>query len=183
MFDSDDDNKYTPEDLAANRGFLGLLASFGLVRTLRYLPKILLPEESILGLTRGLIKIRPWLLVITDLRVIFLGTGLFYGIKLLDIPLSHIRLVFHRLGLFWGEIIFDCGETRTRIGYIRKKNMPGLMAILSEAMNGSAGQAAAQPQAATDRLAQLERLTVLKAKGTLTDSEFMAQKRKILSGR
>jgi hypothetical protein len=175
------DYEYTPEELLANHGFMGFMGGFGLGRALRYLPKILLPEENILGLTRGSINIRTWLLVITDLRIILLGKGLFYGIKLLEIPLGHIRLIFHQVGLFFGEIVFDCGESKTRLGYINCKNLPQIMSVLAEAMNNDGFKA--QPQVQTDKIAQLERLTVLKAKGTLTDSEFMAQKRKILTGR
>ncbi|MDR2422221.1 MAG: PH domain-containing protein [Deltaproteobacteria bacterium] len=171
----------TPEELVEEHGYMGLLGRFGVGRALAYLPQILMGEEKIVAITRGLISLSPWLLVVTNLRVILLSQGYLFGYKLLEIPLSCVKMIYHSLGLFFGEIVFNCGDTQTRLRYVNKRSLPSLMPLLAEAMAGGPVSEKIAPQA--ERLSQLERLAALKAKGALSEAEFLAQKKKILASR
>jgi hypothetical protein len=172
------------EELVTNHGRLGWLGGFGVGRALAYLPRILLKEEKVLAIARGIIGFRPWILAVTGFRVILLNQGYVFGYKLLEIPLSSVKMVFHRLGLFFGEIIFSLGDSQTRLGFLSKKNLPAIMTLIAEALNSGAASEAA-PDAAilsqAESLSQLERLSALKESGTLTEAEFLAQKKRILS--
>ncbi|MDR1870856.1 MAG: PH domain-containing protein [Deltaproteobacteria bacterium] len=181
MDDYEFDYELSAEELVDNHGYLGFWGRFGVKRALRYLPRILLEGETIFAITRGLINVRPWLLVVTSLRVIILRQGWFFGFRLLEIPLPSVKAVYHHVGLFFGEIVFALGEIQTRLGGVNKKILPTLMTHLTGALNGTDNLIDQTPK--TDPLAQLERLTELKAKGTLSEAEFLAQKKKILSGR
>ncbi|MDR0549647.1 MAG: PH domain-containing protein [Deltaproteobacteria bacterium] len=179
----EDDYEFAAAELLANHGYLGRLGGLGVGRALAYLPRILMDGEKVFFLTRGSIGCRPWLLAVTDLRVIFLNQGYIFGYKLLEIPLSSVKMVFYRLGLFFGEIVFSCGETQTRLSGVGKANLPTMMTLLAEALNGTSAPIDKLKDKQAERLSQLERLATLKAKGALTDAEFAAQKKMILSGR
>ncbi|MDR1577147.1 MAG: PH domain-containing protein [Deltaproteobacteria bacterium] len=180
MGELDYNHQWVVQDLVDNHGYMGLWGVFGVGRALSYLPRILTRGEKVLALTRGIINVRPWLLAITDARVILLSRGYVLGLKLLEIPLVSIKMVFHHLSLFFGEIVFHCGDFQTRLGFVNKKELPELMTTLAEAM---AARSQPPPEPHSERLANLERLAALLAKGALTEAEFLAQKKKILASR
>ncbi|MDR1607086.1 MAG: PH domain-containing protein [Deltaproteobacteria bacterium] len=173
------DQELALQELTETHGFFGRLGVFGIGRALAYLPKILTEGEKVQALTRGHIGARLWLLAITDARAILISRGYLLGLKLLDIPLSQIKMIFHSLGLMFGEIVLHCGDCQTRLALTPKRDMPEFMTALASAMAKRA-KPKTSPQA--ERLALLERLGSLLAQGALTPAEFLAQKKKILTG-
>ncbi|MDR2142488.1 MAG: PH domain-containing protein [Deltaproteobacteria bacterium] len=171
---------YTPEELVERCGFLGVWGCLGVGRALAYLPRILIDRETVLAITRGFINLRPWLMVFTDLRIILLSRGYVLGLKLLEIPLASVKMVYHHLGPLFGEIVLSCGEIQARLGLVNKKSLPSLMTILAKTLAGEKIQTETEE---VKRLNLLERLARLKNQGALTEAEFLAQKKKILSGR
>jgi len=100
-------------------------------REIFFLPRIIQPEETILGLTSALFREHKWLVTVTDRRIIFLRQKLMEGIQD-EIALSDLEKVESRTGLLFGEIhlLTTRGESLT-IGSIMKKDVQSLTSIIS----------------------------------------------------
>lgn len=73
-------------------------------KELDVLPKILAPREQVLSFSSGLMEGNTWLIVLTDLRVIFLDKGLIFGLKQTSMQLENIVTIDGETGLMFGTI-------------------------------------------------------------------------------
>lgn len=73
-------------------------------KELDVLPKILAPREQVLSFSSGLMDGSTWLIVLTDLRVIFLDKGLIFGLKQTSMQLENIVTIDGETGLMFGTI-------------------------------------------------------------------------------
>ena len=149
----------------------------------KYLHEVMRPGETIYAMTSGILDGNTWLVTVTDKRVLFLDKGMIYGLKQMELPLSHISAVSHKTGLIFGKIeISTAGGTKT-IGTIQKRDVPKVAQIISGLMHKSkdAEKAPSSVAGKDDIVSQLERLADLKERGILTEEEFNQQKAKLLS--
>ncbi|MDR2386992.1 MAG: PH domain-containing protein [Deltaproteobacteria bacterium] len=175
---------FYPDDLPdyiAEKSHFGHLKVFGIKNELRFFSSILTDNEEVLALTRGYVDGRWWLMAVTDIRVVLVHRGIIYGLKYLEVPIAKIKSVSYKTGLFFGTIYIDTGAGTVVLDSVNKQSASEVSNILCEAI-GESVQALPNGTKSTALLNHLERLAALKDKGILTDSEFLAQKEKILSG-
>lgn len=172
------DRKIVQQQLDA----LGDFYKFFTSKEIRYLPEILAENETIHGLTSGMYEGKTWIIVITDMRMLFLDKGMLYGLRQIDMPLSQISSISHKSGLFFGELQVSTASGAKCIGSIAKRDILKLCSIISGLIHGSRKKAAAPtPSAPLDLTSQLEKLFVLREKGALTEEEYAFTKSKILN--
>lgn len=159
-------------------------------KEIRYLPEILEDDEHILALTSGFMKNTTWLAVCTDRRVIFLDRGILFGLKQLQMNLDRIQSIDSGFGLVFGSIRVWDGATAMNISLVLKSTIGHFVKTVQSAMDTykrqmvhdvvrSAG--ALEPEAKkTDFVSELERLSKLRADGTLSKDEFERAKQKLL---
>lgn len=150
-----------------------------------YLHEVMTPGETIHAMTSGFLDGNTWLVTVTDKRVLFLDKGIIYGLKQMELPLSHISAVSHKTGLLFGKIeVSSAGGTKV-ISQIQKKDVAKVAQIISDLVNSpkETQTPSAQAGAKEDIVSQLERLANLKNQGILTEEEFNQQKAKLLSHR
>jgi hypothetical protein len=161
---------------------LGDFHRFFTSKEIRYLPRVLAPGETIHGVTSGFYEARTWIIVVTDARLIFLDKGMFYGLKQVDLPLSQISSISHKTGFFFGEISVTTSGGIRKIENVSKRDALKVASVISSLVHGEKPRAAQDSPGKGDSLAsQMERLSVLRDKGALTDEEFTASKAKLLN--
>lgn len=153
---------------------------FGTKKEVNALPDILVPGEEVKGLTSGVVKNATWLIVCTTKRILFLDKGLLYGLKQVEIPLDKVNSIEQKKGIFMGEITIWNGANQTKVEMVNKKSLGQFVNGVNEQIEKSKNRSN-QPVASLDVADQLKKLAGLKDDGTLTEEEFQAQKRKILS--
>jgi len=153
-------------------------------KEIRALPEILDDNERILAVTSGMRDSATWLLVCTNRRLIFLNRGMFFGLRQVQVPLDRIQSIDHSSVIVFGSISVWDGASAVGIGMVWEPSILPFVKVTQEAMYASrktqshpAAPASQPPDVAT----QLAKLAELKEKGHLTDAEFQAQKKKLLS--
>ncbi len=70
--------------------------------------------------TSGLYNNNTYLIVCTDLRLLFLDKGMIYGLKFHEFPFEKINSVSYKKGLLFGEIIIHHGSSVSLWKHIKK---------------------------------------------------------------
>lgn len=151
-------------------------------KEIRALPEILSEGERILGLTSGMMDGSTWLAVGTDKRIIFVNCGMIMGVRQVQVPLERIQSIENEAMLVFGSIRVWDGATYFTLRMVLKSSIAPFVKAVQEAMS-NARRGSVQPAAAAplDTASQLAKLAELKEKGYLTDEEFLAEKKKLLS--
>lgn len=164
-------------------------------KEIRYLPEILADDEKILALTSGFMQGKTWLGVCTDRRVLFLDRGIIYGLRQLQMNLDRIQSIDSSFGLVFGSIRVWDGATAMLISLVLKSTIPHFVKTVQQAMDSykrtlvydvvrsaqTVEKRAEGPGTNNHFISELERLSQLRASGALTQEEFNAAKRKLLS--
>lgn len=88
-------------------------------RELRDLPAVLDADEQILAISRGKIARvrwlrRPWLIVVTDRRLVCLRSGGGRGWRQFEVRADHVTRVALRVGPFRGRVVLVAGDRTYR---------------------------------------------------------------------
>lgn len=172
MTDRRQELKTRSDEISREMGDHGI----GTRKELNALPDVLDADENLLSFASGFLDGNTWLIVLTDRRVIFLDKGMFFGMKQISIDLGKINAIQNSSGMFFGGIVIGDGARSYEITNISKKSAAGFSDKVRSAM--SARQSGGG--AGVDRVAQIERLAALRASGVLNESEFQAEKAKLL---
>lgn len=156
-------------------------------KEVRALPKILEKDEVVRAVTSGLMDNATWLLVCTDRRVIFLNCGMFFGVQQASIPLDRIQSIDYNFTIYFGSITVSDASKNYSLGMITRASILPFVKTTEELMykarkaHGKPVPDAPPASAPMDVTTQLLKLAELREKGHLTEEEFTAQKRKLLS--
>lgn len=167
------------DQIMAN-AYLGKMGTFWIRGELKRLPDLLLSDENILAVTRGRVDTTIWVMAVTDTRVLLVNKGLLFGYRCLEVPLDRVKSASCRTGLISGSIFIDTGGGTVVLEGINKKCTVEVAAILSQVINAQVKKEAQVKKIGDDVAAQLERLSALRDKGVLSESEFINQKRRLL---
>jgi len=174
----------TLERIQAQIKALAEVDTFGTKKEIRYLPDILTENESILALTSGLMGGNTWLIVCTEKRVIFLDKGMMYGLKQRETPLEKINSIEQKTGMMFGSIGIWDGAAHMEIKKVSKRTVRPFVEAVNRAREDlrstESGHQQSTASQGADVASQLERLADLRDRGVLTESEFQAQKTRIL---
>lgn len=180
----------TPDQINAQIAALPQRYIFFTRKEIRYLPEILETDERILALTSGFMNNATWLAVCTNTRVIFLNRGMIYGLRQLQMNLDRIQSIDSNIGLVFGSIRVWDGATAMLITLVLKTTITHFVRTVQGAMDHykrqlvhDVVQSAARigpASGGSDFVAELERLSKLRADGTLSLEEFEKAKKKLL---
>lgn len=148
---------------------------------LNHLTDVLMDEEQVLAFTPGSAsgKLEPWLMALTDNRIIFLHKSLLHGIKQEFIDLSKIQTISYSSGVLFAAIDILHGGKTTRMDYIPKSTAQIITNMIQDQINLIKNTKNTEEN--IDKYEKIEKLYQLKEKGILTDNEFNEEKKKILS--
>lgn len=157
-------------------------------KEIKVLPEILNDDESLLAITSGMIGASTWLAVCTNRRLIFLNSGMFFGLRQVQYALDRIQSLDHSFTIVFGSISVWDGASSFTLNLILKDSIRPFVKVTQKAMQAfktgmSTPQATAVPSAKTapvDVATQIAKLAALKDSGHLTEEEFQQQKRKLL---
>ncbi len=201
-------NKYTEAE--SDRFVEEILAlpgadTFGTKREIRILQTILLPGERVNAVTSGLMDGRTWLLASTDKRIILMDKNLGIGFKQMEIPLNMINAISYQVGALLSSITIHHGSSLMKINNVMRGSEKYFVDATNQAMReytagmygnpqttqmpqGVGAKAPeptapqTQPQADSFSVAdEIRKLKELLDCGALTQEEFDAQKKKLLS--
>ncbi|HHE7005714.1 TPA: PH domain-containing protein [Staphylococcus aureus] len=110
---------------------IGVEDLFGTKKEVKELPMILKDNENIMYVTSGLYN-NTYLIVCTDLRLLFLDKGMIYGLKFHEFPFEKINSVSYKKGLLFGEIIIHHGSSSITIGSITKNTVSRMAETIQE---------------------------------------------------
>ncbi len=144
------------------------------------LHELLTDGEVVHAVTSGFFDGHTWIVVVSNIRILFLDKGMFYGLKQVDMPLNKISSISQKTGFFFGEIEVATSSGSKKITNIPKRNVMKVSSILAGLIHGGTGKPTAPREAAGDLAAQLEKLDNLCQKGALTDEEFRLAKARLL---
>lgn len=160
---------------------LGQFDKFFTKKEINYLPEVIVPGETIKGLTSGFHDGNTWLITITNRRLLFLDKGMIYGLKQMEMPLDQISTISHKTGLMFGELQISTSGGTKKVEQIDKKDVAKIAQMISDLVKTSREKPVATNSDGGDVVSRLERLAALKEKGIINEEEFRIQKEKILS--
>lgn len=156
-------------------------------KEIRKLPKILEDNEAVIAVTSGLMNNATWLLVLTPRRLLFLNCGMFFGLRLFQIPLDRVQSIDSSFTLVFGSISVWDGASSFRIAMVLRSSIIPFVRATEEAIQAfkrsfiPTAAPAHHPAGNTPDIAtQIAKLAQLKESGYLTEEEFTAQKKKLL---
>lgn len=150
-------------------------------REINELPSILAPTETIDNLVQGAYNNGQGILVSTNRRLLFVGKGLLYGLKVEDFPLDKITSIQYETGLLLGEIKIHTSGNIAKIENVEKLSARSFAEFVREKLSQPKETLATTIVSEPNVLDQIEKLAKLKDSGILSDEEFDVQKKKLLS--
>jgi len=104
-------------------------------REMRDLPAVMHADETMLAISRGKIGRprflrRPWLIVVTDRRLLCLRSAVGSGWRQLEVPAEQITRVALRVGAFRGRVIVVAGAQTYRL-LVRRPDAYKVMSAIS----------------------------------------------------
>jgi hypothetical protein len=156
---------------------------------LHRLPNILVEGEDVLAFSSGHWNNIRSLVVLTDRRIMLLGTG-FLSQNQVSIYLEQVNSISHKRGLIFAEITIQAGATSGRIVMMPQSGIEKFIGKVQETLDARRAPKPLQVnQPVADRahtatrldvVDALERLAKLMKDGILTQEEFNSQKAKLL---
>lgn len=162
---------------------------------------ILEPDEDVLdaahvmvggGGAGALIAGGQLLMTLTHRRILIVGVGALRGVRTIDISLEHVQSVAFDKGAFGAPptqknlltISARSGTTIVSFNHAAKEgpDWPSRILAAQKASGRPTAGESDSPSGSHGIVEQLERLSELRATGALTDDEFIAAKRRIVSG-
>jgi len=159
---------------------------------LNELPKLLTADESLLAVAEGALKyvhnkkeVGVGIVFVTKKRVVFFRKSIIGTTTKEEFPIGKLSAASVRKGLAMSSIFIRSSGDEVEIANVDKKQAEHTAAVISELMNNydqnrttTVVGAVPAPVSVSD---ELIKLADLKAKGILTEEEFLAEKQKLLS--
>ncbi len=157
-------------------------ARLGAGRELKRLVDYLWENESVHLLASGIYSRGTGLVVLTDLRLLFLKYGLVK--QTVDFPIVKISSVQWSGGIGVGSLTVYTSGNKAEIKQINKKDGQQISDLLRRRLARRAGSApthpASPPLASNDLYEQLRKLGELRDAGVLSPEEFESKKRTLM---
>nr|WP_290693735.1 PH domain-containing protein [Halomonas sp. UBA3074] len=157
--------------------------SFFSKKELNHLPDAMNEGEQLICFTSGYLDFNPWLIALTDRRVLMLCKGMVYGLKHIEFNLADVYSISYKTGIMNGTLYLQVGTDDHAITNLPKKAAPLFAQHARKALHALTLPAPSVSKAPSDNddISKLERLAALHYRGVINDTEFAEQKAKILS--
>lgn len=171
------------ETVGAQIKQLGMKKSDFTQGEIKYLPQFMREGEKILFISTCVKENKRTLITVTDIRLLFITKGLFYGVTQVEYPYEQISNISHSMGLFYGDIYIQTSGFGVNLSSVSKKNVSKIVDIISDRIHSQHTHKPI-PQTtvpAEDMAQRLEKLASLKERGLLDNQEYADAKAKILT--
>ena len=163
---------------------LGDFHRFFTSKEIKMLPQVLADNEVVHGITSGYYEGKTWVIVLSNMRLLFLDCGFFYGMKQTDMPLQQISSVTQKNGIIFGEIQVATPSGAKTIGGLLKKEAIKIASILASLIHGRSepkiiSNSTKKPSSYSDPIEKLEKLKELQESGLLTEVEVNLLKERL----
>lgn len=161
---------------------LGVYDTFGTKKELKELPNLLEENEKIVYLTSGFWNGNTYLIVVTDIRLLFIDKGMIYGMTKHEFPFSKINSVSYRKGMLLSELWVYHGASKMVIKDIQNiyidKTVDAIRDQIKKHENKTTAPSTSNNATVADELLKYKEL--LDA-GAISEEEFRKIKNKLLN--
>ncbi|MCK5685481.1 PH domain-containing protein [bacterium] len=120
-----------------------------------YLSEVMKKDEELLAITGGDYKGKNWIIIVSDLRVIFLKKTMLFGLKKLYIPMKKVVKINHKVGSSVGNLEIETEDGIEQIKNIRKKDIIKIYHIIQEFVERRDNRAKNKDKMSKDALSKL----------------------------
>jgi hypothetical protein len=152
-------------------------------KELNYLPQVLMDDEQVIAFSSGMMDGNTWLVVLTNIRIIFLDKGMLFGLKQTAIPLGKINSISGKTGIIFGTISIADGSSTHNITNVPKKTVkPFTNLVENEIRNYASGNTDNRKNVSSndDDMDKIRKLSELMRDGIITEDEFNKKKKMLL---
>lgn len=161
---------------------VGVTDLFGTKKEVKGLPEVLKEDEQIMFATSGLVGSNTWLIVCTNIRVLFIDKGMIYGVKQVEITHEKINSVSFKTGMVFGEIHIHHGSDQMLIKNVAKKTVKPMVDAINKEIENNKQQRNGNPSQAgvTSSADEIKKYKELFDMGAITEEEFTTKKKQLL---
>lgn len=163
---------------------IGVYDLFGTKKEVKELPMLLKEHEIIMYVTSGMYAGNTYLIVCTDLRLLFLDKGMIYGLKFHEFPFEKINSVSYKKGILLGEILIHHGSSSITINNIEKNSVAVMAETIQEQISLRSNYSNTNETTVTSNFSAADELLKYKElldAGVLTQEEFDSKKKQLLN--
>ncbi|MDT1950097.1 PH domain-containing protein [Carnobacterium divergens] len=161
----------------------GVTDTFGTKKEINHLPEIIHDNEIIKYASSGTFNGNTVLVVVTDLRIIFLDKGFIYGTTKTEIPLDKVNSVSYKKGLLLANLTLFNGAAPVKVDNMQNATIEKLVSILNNCVteyNNRNMQITSIPNPSSSA-DEIRKFKMLLDEGIITQEEFDIKKGKLLS--
>ena len=92
-------------------------------KEIKSLPDILMENEKLENIIVGNFSSGTGVLICTNVRLMFVNKGFFFGLKVIDFPLKNISSIEYSTGMILGKIKIHMSGNTSQIEYCDKKSV------------------------------------------------------------
>lgn len=172
----------TIESIKEELSNIGFTPGMFVMKEVNELPSILRVNEKIFAVAQGVYDGNTWLVVCTSSRFLFLDKGMLFGLKQVEVPMDKVSSIQFETGLILGSVTIS-HHGSSKIQNIAKDQVKRFAEqaniAIEQYKTKSSSSVSASP--VNDKFEKLEKLSLLKDKGILTEQEFSDEKKKLLA--
>lgn len=162
---------------------IGATDLFGTKKEVKTLVSLLKENEQVLYATSGLLDGNTYLIVCTNVRLLFLDKGMVYGLKKLESPFSKINSVSYKVGMIFGEILVHHGSDSMLIKNIMKNTVEKMASTIQHQIEEKENNASSHTTIVQNQVSAADELLKYKQlldAGVITQEEFDKKKSELL---
>ncbi|PTJ81257.1 hypothetical protein BUZ84_06805 [Mammaliicoccus sciuri] len=176
----DDYNKRV-EDMFQHLKDIGVTDLFGTKKEVKTLVQLLKKDETVLYATSGFVDNNTYLIVCTDVRLLFLDKGMIYGLKKFEYPFSKINSVSYKLGIVFGELEVQHGSTSILIKNITKDTVERMSITIQEQIEKNEVKINLNQNQSISAADEIMKFKQLLDDGIISQDEFNKKKNELLN--
>lgn len=141
---------------------------------------MLYTDESVFAIASGIMDGNTWLIACTNKRIIFIDSGMIYGVRHSEVMIDKVNAISFKNGMMLGEIHVQDGANTRVIKNVQKYSTKPFVDAVHKAMELSKESKTIIQQQATSAADELLKFKQLLDMGAITQEEFEKQKAKLL---
>lgn len=160
---------------------IGVTDLFGTKKEVRTLVELLKENENVLYATSGFVDGDTYLIVCTDVRLLFLDKGMIYGLKKFEYPFTKINSVNYKMGIVFGELEVHHGSTSILIKNIMKDTVERMSITIQDQIEKSEIKSVVNTNQSISTADEIMKFKQLLDDGIINQDEFDKKKNELLN--
>lgn len=175
------ENREEQKDFYNKLNALSGADSFGTKKEIKHLKEMLYENEEVFAIASGIMDGNTWLIACTNKRIVFIDSGMIYGVKHSEVMIDKVNGVSFKNGLMLGEIHIEDGASTRIIKNVQKYSTKPFVDAVHKAMELSKKSNTATVQTNISVADEILKFKQLLDTGIITQEEFERQKDKLLN--